>query len=286
MIEIGVDETRLLVATAEYGAVRPRLERCHRLDADRMGSKAMAEVVSAEAELAVQAGADRVILFGASELAGSYLARGLDRRCREAGLGPLRLLAGSQQAALNFLGAASNAEREQPVAVVNIGDSTMEIAVGSPGSRPAWWCSRPLAPDRLTARAAVQDPPSASQMAVMRDAARRQLATLHPPPPSAALLAGQSATKLARLCGPAPNLESLAKAGLLVEFTHSEILAAQLGMEWGEVRSLPAQLAILQAVMELLRCPLEIGHGGRLEGLILAFGDADEVDGGLDWVRA
>lgn len=268
VIEIGAETTGMLVAAAEDGRLKPLLERRQRLVAARLGTRALTTIVEAEAQRAREAGAASIVVAIAPELKGSHLARGLQRRLRVAGLGPVRILTPAERGALVFLGATARVPGSEPVCVVEIGSAATTFAVGRPGQRPQWWASRPLNAGRLLRAGLRGDPPSAVEQTMARELVRRQLATLKLPAGTGAFLAGPSAGLLALLCGERIDTETCRRAASQLTGLLSEMIAARLDIEPAAARQLPALLAISEVAGELVGRPLRAVHGGLAEGLL------------------
>jgi exopolyphosphatase/guanosine-5'-triphosphate,3'-diphosphate pyrophosphatase len=275
VIDIGTNTTRLLVAEVSEGRLRPRLERRHFLSAvSEEGAAALPGLLEREASIAREAGAETLLSAGTAALRGSRAGRTLGRVCARIGAGDLRILSQGEEAALAFLGATGCEPGELPesVAVVDVGGGSTEVAVGVPGERPDWWASRPVGSRRLTERALHSDPPTRDQLAAARNAAARRFVGVEPPRSELALAVGGGTTSLRRISG---GTLDRALIGELLErllSAPSDALAADLGLAPERVRLLPAALAVLEAVCELLPEPLRIAHGGVREGLALERG--------------
>ena len=294
VIEIGSEATSLLVASTQEGRITPLLERRQRLTATRLGARALAAVVESEAAIAGEAGAESVTVMVEPELRGSHLARGLDRRLRAAGFGPLRVPTAAERGSLTFRGATAGlagasaatesgsadlaAVAGAEVTVVEVGNAATTIAVGPPAGRPLWWSARPLSCARLMRTALRGDPPAPEHHLVALELARSRLSNLKPPAGRQVLLIGPDASLVALACGEAIDVAACERARSRYGLNLSEITAAQLGVEPPLGRRLPAALAIVQAVCELLDAPARIVHAGPAEGLLL--NESEEVGAG------
>ena len=272
VIDIGTNTTRLLVAEVRDGRLRPKLERRHFLSAlSEEEAGALPGLVEREAAIARESGAEALISAATEGLRGTRVARGLDQACARIGAGGLRILSPGEEAALAFLGATScePAELPQSVAVVDVGGGSTEVAVGTPGQPPGWWASRPVGSHGLTERALRSDPPTRDQMAAARNAAARRFVGVEPPDCELALAVGGGATSLRRISGGAIDRAVISELLERLGSAPSEELGAELGIAPQRVRLLPAALAVLEAVCELLPEPLRIARGGVREGLAL-----------------
>lgn len=289
VIEIGAEATSLLVASTEEGNLVPLLERRQALIAARLGARALTTVVESEVEIARRAGAESVQVLVDPELRGSHLLRGLERRLRPLGLGPIAAPTGTERAALVYRAAlarlpepAAGEAESRPaggaaeVTVVEMGLKATTIAAGKRARGPSWWAARPLHSTRLMTAALRGDPPSLSERAVALDLTRRQLANLKPPRSRHALLVGSDAALVALACGEQVDAATCEEARSYFGGMLSEIGAAQLGIELSAGRRLPAALTVAQAVCELLDQPVRIVPAGPAEGVLL--NDPREVD--------
>ena len=275
VIDIGTNTTRLLVAEVTDGRLRRRLERRHFLSAaSAEAAEALPVLLEREAAIARDSGAEALLSAGTAALRGSRLARDLSRVCTRIGAGRLRILSPGEEAALAFLGATSCEPGDLPetVAVVDVGGGSTEVAVGTPGEPPSWWASRPVGSRRLTDRALRSDPPSRDQLAAARNAAARRFVGVEPPPTELALAVGGETTSLRRISGGRLDREAIVDLQERLRSAPSEVLGAELGLAPQRVRLLPAALAVLEAICELLPEPLRIAHGGAREGLALERG--------------
>jgi exopolyphosphatase/guanosine-5'-triphosphate,3'-diphosphate pyrophosphatase len=270
VIDIGTNTTRLLVADVEEGSLRPVAQRRHFVNPSRGSEPALAALVEAEAAVAREAGAEELVIAGTAALRRYAELRRLDRACRKAGAGPLRVLSAGDEARLAFRGATIGREAPERIAVVDVGGGSTEIAIGQPGRDPEWWASRPLGSRLLTEDVRLDDPPAEAQLAALRAAVSRRLANLDPPEAGATLAVGGGTASLRLLCGPRVDARGLATALRAVTEASGRRVAEQTGIAWERVRLLPAALIVLAVLCESLPSPIEIAPGGVREGLALS----------------
>jgi exopolyphosphatase/pppGpp-phosphohydrolase len=271
VIDIGASTTCSLVTELTPPRPRQTLVRRHSMSPSRVQPEELADLVRAEAALARQAGAQELVVAGRATLRGTHHARLLGRVCRQIGAGELRILGAREKAELAFDGAAAGQPEHIPVAVATIGLSSTEVAVGYADGGTAWRGSRPAGVWRLTDGARFSDPPQMVQLEAAGSAAWRSLSSLQPPPAERALLAGGAASAAIRsLCGSTIDAASLQRAREHVASVPGEILAGELMLTPGQARPVPATLAVLDAVVELLGQPLQMVGGGIREGLAIA----------------
>ncbi|MFN8161100.1 MAG: hypothetical protein U0R52_08700 [Solirubrobacterales bacterium] len=272
VIDIGSNTTRLLVAEVSSGRPSPRLERRHFLTPEASGSQqGLCDLVERQAAVAREFGAEELVVAGTASLRQLRSARSLDRVCERAGAGGLRVLSAAQEARLAFLGATACEWGELPdtVGVADVGGGSTQIVVGAPGSEPHWWASRPVGSRNLTRRAQLSDPPSRDQIGAARNAAARRLVGVEPPRCGQALAVGGGTSSLRRISGGSLDRHSIAGMLERLQRQPSIEVAADLGLAPERVRLLPAALAVLEAVCELLPEPLRVARGGIREGLAL-----------------
>jgi exopolyphosphatase/pppGpp-phosphohydrolase len=271
VIDIGASTTCSLVAELTPPRPRQALVRRHNLAPSRVQPEALAGLVRTEAALARRAGARELVVAARTTLRGTHHARLLARVCREIGAGELRILGPREKADLAFDGAVGGQPEHIPVAVATVGLSSTEVAVGYAGGGTAWRGSRPAGVWRLTDGARFSDPPAIVQQEAARSAAWRSLSSLQPPAADRALLAGGAASSAIRsLCGSEIDAASIARAREHVAAVPGEILAGELMLTPGQARPIPATLAVLDAVVELIGLPLQMVGGGIREGLAIA----------------
>jgi exopolyphosphatase/guanosine-5'-triphosphate,3'-diphosphate pyrophosphatase len=184
---------------------------------------------------------------------------------------PVEILDGDEEARLAFLGATETLGRDLPgtVGVVDVGGGSTEIAIGTMARGVSWSTSYLVGSGALAERYLRSDPPTPGELDAVRDHARDVLATRTVPPVDAAVAVGGSAASLRRLVGEALDRASLTRAlGTLCARPCDEV-AADLALDPTRVRLLPAGILILGAAAQRLGRPLQIGHGGLREGLLL-----------------
>jgi len=176
----------------------------------------------------------------------------------------VRVLSTDEEGRLAYGGAVATADVELPgrIAVCDVGGASTEIAVGSPGRAPDWVASVDIGSVRLSARA--------EDLEHARTEASEALAALAPPPAEFALAVGGSARAARRLVGPWLGDAELAEALRLVETLDPRAISKRFGVDRSRARILPAGIAILTQVHELLGVPLHVCDGGIREGAVLA----------------
>jgi exopolyphosphatase/guanosine-5'-triphosphate,3'-diphosphate pyrophosphatase len=285
-IDIGSNTTRLLVADCDGPVLKPlhqeraftQIGRDLRASGSISATK-IAEVVgvtAAQLGRAEELGTREVRIVATAAIRraanGAALAAAIERHCGR----PVRILSGEEEARLAFQGAALTLGRpaQQPLAVVDVGGGSCELAIGRSDAAPSWSVSLPLGSGELTDAHLSRDPPTSEDLAAAAREARTALAGITPPDPgpAEAVAVGGSATSLSRLVGPVLEEKSFDRALSLLAAAPSQIVAREQQLDPERVRLLPAGLLILRAVSVRLGVPLTIGRGGVREGVLLEAG--------------
>lgn len=184
---------------------------------------------------------------------------------------PVRVLSAVEEATLSFFGAVAQAgQGSWPVAVVDLGGASTEIAVGPPVAGPSWIRSVDLGALRLTTRLLPTERPRPRRVESAEAAVGAAFAGIEPPPATQALAVGGCARALRKLVGPTLGAAELGAAqDLLAAATHAEIVE-RYGVDRRRAPLLLAGTLILADVQRRLRMPLEVVDGGLREGALLA----------------
>lgn len=273
-VDIGSNTTRLLVADVEAGTVSEvRAERAFtRLVPGRPLTEAkcreVAALVAAQVARARGDGAQVVRVVGTAAVRdapnGAALCDAVSEAC---GL-PVEVLGTAEEARLAFAGATAGLA-PRPTGVIDVGGGSSELVVGTPGTDASWWASVPVGSGVLAIAHLHGDPPGASELAALRDAARSAFGTLSPPRPDLAVAVGGSATSLARLCGPVLDSATLDAALEVVTAAPAEDIARLNDLHVERVRLMPAGLVLLAEAARVFDAPLAVAVGGLREGVLL-----------------
>jgi exopolyphosphatase/guanosine-5'-triphosphate,3'-diphosphate pyrophosphatase len=280
-VDIGSNTTRVLVADVAGGHLREvvsskaytrlggELRRTGALSAASLDL--VARAVAEQLAIARGAGAERVRVVataairqapGGGELCGTVRAR--------TGAA-VDVLTGEDEARLAFAGATRTyaAPLRGPVAVVDVGGGSSEVAVGTKAGGVSWSASLPLGSGSLAEAWLRSDPPAPGELdGVLREAVAA-FAALEVPPVEHAIAVGGSAASTGRLVGGRIDAARVQDAlGRLCGAPSGEV-AREQGLEPERVRLLPAGLYLLGAAAARLGLPLEVGRGGLREGVCL-----------------
>lgn len=279
-IDIGSNTTRLLVADVEGGRVRQVEARRHftrigasiddegRISEHKVGEVAM--VAGALAELSRALGAPDVSIVATAAVRHAANREEFTAAVADRAGAPVRVVSGHEEAVLSFAGACrAVGHSDGPLAVIDVGGGSTEIAVGTAAGGVSWWVSLPIGSGVLCRRHLTGDPPTVTQIEAAQVAAGAALAGVTPPPVSAAVAVGGTATSLHRLVGPALTCQAL-EAGLArVCEQAAKDAARDLDLPEERVRLLPAGIVVLCAVADLVKPALSVASGGLREGLLL-----------------
>lgn len=290
-IDIGTNTIRLLVATPVIGSdgvvqLRPLtsrtatvrlgfgVEQSGRIAPERL-ARAVATVEGFRA-LAAQYGAAPVLVAATSAVRDA--ANGAELRERIAATSGLdvQIVAGEREAALTFMGATAGESLVGTLLVADLGGGSLELIVARGGTITKAE-SLQIGSGRLTERHVRDDPPDQAAIATVEADARAALATFARGVPAIArgIIVGGTATSLLVLV-PRPaetrtlTHRRLTAAAALLTGAPAAALAAETGLDPERVRTLPAGVGIIRALLHVFDLPAaSIGSGGIREGLLL-----------------
>ncbi|HZR95710.1 MAG TPA: hypothetical protein VFA56_08445 [Gaiellaceae bacterium] len=273
VVDIGSNTTRLLVADVESGEIVPLEKARVRLalgeEIERTGEVSDTSIAAAAKAarkltgLARRRGVELLDVFLTAPGRQSANAEQLVAALRRAADHPVRVLTTDEEGRLAYAGAVATAavELRAPLAVCDVGGASTEIAVGSPDAAPDWVASVDLGSVRLTERA--------GSLEEARSEARNAFADVEPDRVAVALAVGGSARATRRLVGPWLGDAELHEALRIVETSTPRELTRRFGVDRARARILPAGVAILAEVHDLLGVPLHVCSGGIREGAVL-----------------
>jgi exopolyphosphatase/guanosine-5'-triphosphate,3'-diphosphate pyrophosphatase len=303
-IDIGSNTTRLLVATGGARAQRcapltgSAREPLHQLVAERSFTRIgrsldddgripddkiaeTAAVAGAQARLAREMGARTVAAVATAAVRDAVNRGDLVAAVEDAAGVELRVLAGTEEARLSFLGATCTLPEPAQgiIAVVDVGGGSTEIAVGAPDGTVEWSQSVRVGSGVLTDTYLRSDPPAHAELDAVRERVHELFSTLVPPVATVAVAVGGSATSLHRLVGGDLDERTLAEGIAVLSSTRIEEVARRFELDAERVRLLPAGIIVLGAACGCLGLPLRIARGGLREGVILELMDGSRSAG-------
>lgn len=280
-VDIGSNTTRLLVADARNDRLRELMtQRVYTQIGGSLGAsgripdekiEAAVDAAATQARHAVEYGAERVEIVATAAIREAANRSDLTTAIEaEAGF-PVRVLSGEEEARLAFVGATKTlgAPVEGPVAVVDVGGGSTEIAVGSVANGMDWSESFRIGSGFLTDSYVETDPPAAREVHGLREHVTGVFEGLEVPDVEGGVAVGGSATSLRRVVGAELAHDALERAIRILCTTAIAEVAQRFELAPERVRLLPAGILILEAVSDCLGLPLTIGKGGLREGVIL-----------------
>ena len=173
VVDMGTNSTRLLVADVEDGRVREverrsivtRLGRGVDLSA-QLAAEAIEDVCAAVAGyigLYEELGAERVVAIATSAVRDASNSQMFLAELRERFALAARILDGTEEARLTYLGASAERPPTEETLVVDIGGGSTELVVGN-GPQVDFYASLQAGTVRHTERYITHDPPEASEL--------------------------------------------------------------------------------------------------------------------------
>lgn len=290
-IDVGSNTTRLLVASRDGPGLRELVaERAF----TRIGAScetdgripdetiaATAAVVGGQLRSARAADASEVVAVATAavrdapnrdELIGAI----------ECGTGlELRVLSGKEEARLSFIGATRGlpAGTPGPVAVVDVGGGSTELAIGTPCGEPSFSASLRIGSSVIACAHLHSDPPAPAELDAARAAAAAAFECLGAPVAAGALAVGGTATSLHRLAGRELDPASLERALEVLGSAPSATVARRFDLDRERVRLLPGGILVLAAATRCLGLTPAIAGGGLREGMLLELLDGHVAHG-------
>ncbi len=170
-----------------------------------------------------------------------------------------------------FLGATRTLGRrlEGTIGVVDVGGGSTELAVGTYDGGVTWSSSYRLGSGSIAEDHLRTDPPARDELAAARAQACDVLGRAPVPQPDAAVAVGGSAASLRTVVGDVLEPGTLERALGVLSSAPAADVAQRYSLDAERVRLLPAGILILDAASQVLGQPLQIGHGGLREGVLL-----------------
>jgi exopolyphosphatase / guanosine-5'-triphosphate,3'-diphosphate pyrophosphatase len=282
-VDIGSNTTRLLVAEIDgdgvwrelmtqraYTLIGKQTDKSGRIPDDVIANTV--EVVSTQVRLAREMGADDVLIVATAAVRSAPNKETLVTMVLERTGLPVRVLSGHEEAQLSFIGATKRlgAPAEGTIAVMDVGGSSTEIAIGTVDDGPGWDNTFRIGSGMLTEAYIASDPPSPRELERVRQHVGGVFEGLELPHVDKAVAVGGTATSLRRLVGAELAHETLERGIRILAESPAAEVAERFDLAPERVRLLPAGMLILEELSDLLSLPLSIGNGGLREGVILS----------------
>ena len=247
-----------------------------RISAEKIAE--VAEVVATQVRLAEELGAEHLRAVATAAVRDASNSEDLVDAVRAAAGVEVVVLGDDEEARLAFVGATRGLEHppEGEIAVVDVGGSSSEIALGTLAGGVRWSTSFRIGSGVLTDAYHRSDPPSVEELHDIRHHVAGVFEGLELPQVELAIAVGGSATSLRRLVGAVLEHETLERGVRILAGMPSEVLARRFELELERVRLLPSGILILEEISDRLHRPLLIGKGGLREGVILDLASAEE----------
>jgi exopolyphosphatase/guanosine-5'-triphosphate,3'-diphosphate pyrophosphatase len=282
-VDIGSNTTRLLVAeVGEDGVWRELMtQRAYTLIAKQTGSRGRlrkkviantADVVATQTRLAREMGAEDIMIVATAAVRAAPNRGELVEAIAAAAELPVRILTGSEEARLSFIGATKRlgAPAEGSIVVVDVGGGSTELAVGTVDDGATWDATFRLGSGMLTEAYVTADPPAARELKHMRQHIGGVFEGLELPYVDKAVAVGGTATSLKKLVGSELDHETLERGLRILGESSIAELGERFDVTPERAHLLPAGMLVLEELSDLIDLPLQIGNGGLREGVILS----------------
>ncbi|MEA2157411.1 MAG: exopolyphosphatase / guanosine-5-triphosphate,3-diphosphate pyrophosphatase, partial [Solirubrobacteraceae bacterium] len=153
--------------------------------------------------------------------------------------------------------------------VVDVGGGSTELVAGTHEGGVTWSVSLPVGSAVIAHGELLSDPPTAAELARVRDELAARFAAVQAPQPAVAYAVGGSATSMYRLMGVALDGASLERGLQALVAIPAAQVAVRLGLHPERARLLPAGILLLDAASRALGAPLQLAGGGLREGVVL-----------------
>jgi exopolyphosphatase / guanosine-5'-triphosphate,3'-diphosphate pyrophosphatase len=236
----------------------------------------VASVVERQVRHAREMGAERVRVVATAAIRQAVNRDQLVTAITDAAGEPTHVLSDDDEARLAFAGATRMlaAPPAGPIAVVDVGGGSTEIAIGTLEEGVTWARSFRIGSGFLADSYLRSDPPAASELEAARAHASGTFEGLRAPPAERAVACGGSAASLRRMAGAELTHDALERAVRLLASAPRADIAERFELDPERVHLLPAGVMILDAVSTVLGVPLKIGGGGLREGVVLELAGA------------
>lgn len=289
-IDIGTNTIRLLVATpvSADGVVQLQslltrtetvrlgfgVEQSGRIAPERL-ARAVATVEEFR-QIAAQYNAAPVLVAATSAVRDAANGAELQEQIAATSGLEVQIVAGMREAELTFIGATAGESLAGTLLVADLGGGSLELIIARNGEISKV-DSLQIGSGRLTERHVTTDPPDQPAIAAVEADARSNLAAFAHGVPAIArgIIVGGTATSLLVLA-PRPTEtrtlthRRLTAAAVLLTGAPAAALATETGLDPERVRTLPAGVGIIRALLQAFDLPLaSVGSGGIREGLLL-----------------
>jgi exopolyphosphatase/guanosine-5'-triphosphate,3'-diphosphate pyrophosphatase len=277
VIDVGSNTVRLLLARDGSPVLNLRaplglgecVERLGRIPDAKLAEAA--QIVTAFVDSAWAEGATQLEVLITSP--GRQAANGAEllTALSAASTAPARILSADEEGRLAFAGAltAAGGMPNRPVAVVDVGGGSAQVAAGTRRTGAHWVRSIDLGSRRLTSRLLGDDPPGAAAIAAARSEVEHSLDGFLPPTTRTVLAVGGSARALRRIVGGRLGAEELAEATAILSVTRQSELIDRYDLNPQRAATLAGGAVILSALQQRLGAPMKVVRAGLRDGAVL-----------------
>lgn len=193
---------------------------------------------------------------------------------------PLHILSHEEEAFLTVLGVLAGHPVEEPLLVLDIGGGSSELVLLEPGADPVVGVM-PVGSARLTAQHVEDDPPTADEVAALRQEARHLLSGMPAGHPRRGIVVGGSGTNLLRLTesegdedaeDPRTIDRDRTQRAIAVVMTRPSAELARIhGLREARILQMAAGASLIEATLDVYDLAgLEASDASLREGAILA----------------
>ena len=288
-VDLGATSVHLLVASVANHRLQPLVDESVFLGLGRdiaergtLGRAARATLVATLAAYAGTArslGADALTFVGTEPIRRAADASVIVHEVGVATGAPLHVLAHEEEAYLTIIGVTEGRPAERETLVVDVGGGSSEFCVVDPTSRPRAVGLR-LGSASLTDRFVTHDPPTPTELGMMRTVALDTIRAAPDATPAEIVAVGGTASNLLRVVPPAALDRVLTRARIeeavaTLTAEPAADVAERYQVNPARARLLPGGAAIMAAVIDRYGVDrIRVSDAGIREGLILAVAHA------------
>jgi exopolyphosphatase/guanosine-5'-triphosphate,3'-diphosphate pyrophosphatase len=228
-------------------------------------------VVRTQAAVAREVGSEQIVAVATAAVRNAPNHQELVSAVRAAAGVDLDVISEEEEARLSFVGATCTLLQPPPgpIAVIDVGGGSTEIAVGDAEHGMQWSTSFRIGSGFLADTYLCSNPPSVDELERVRRHVAGTFEGLEPPPARTAVAVGGTATSLRRMVGAELHHDTLERGIRVLSSTPIEEIARRFELAPERVWLMPAGILVLSALSDLLGLPLKIARGGLREGALL-----------------
>ncbi len=277
VIDVGSNTVRLLLARGGRPVLNLReplglgecVEQLGRIPDAKLADAAL--IVARFVEAAWAEGATQLEVLITSP--GRQAANGdqLLAAIRGASGAPARILSSEDEGRLAFAGAlsVSGGTSNRPVAVVDVGGGSAQVAAGTRRTGAHWLRSIDLGSRRLTSRLLTANPPGGAAIAAARAEVEHSLVDFQPPATRAVLAVGGSARALRRIVGGRLGADEFVEATAILSVTPQRELIDRYDLNPQRAATLAGGAVILSVLQQHLGASMKVVRAGLRDGAVL-----------------